>query len=283
MAFEIGFVQNTGTLAHYMMLEKIKTFCEANGWTILRYNTVPTDRELIMRAPGLSGTESIYIGFKTYHSVGADYYNLTVATFTGYVAGNTFYAQPGVTYSGIPTHNMRIDYWLSINGQRIVLAMKVGTPVYVSAYAGKFLPYATPSQYPYPVVCGGMLNAEPATRFSDASYSMPYKGNRVNLKMWFNSGVYLQPETWPWNTARYATLSSASNYQLRDTNGYYSILPIVLFNAQGNYGELDGIFYISGFGNTVENTVVIGGLTYVVIQDVSRTGFIDYYAIRMGD
>lgn len=90
MPHEIGFVQNTGVLAHYMMLDKIKTFAEASGfWEVLRYNTGIEKRELILKGEGYSGTDEIFIGFRTYHSVGADYYNLTVAGFTGYVDSNT--------------------------------------------------------------------------------------------------------------------------------------------------------------------------------------------------
>lgn len=279
----IGNVQNVGVLAHYMMLDKIKTFAEANGYTILRYDTTVANRELIMKAPGYSGTDSIYIGFKTYQDVSADYYNLTVATFTGYVAGNTFAGQPGALLSGIPAHNNRIDYWISLNPQRIAIALKVGTPVYVSGYAGKYFVYATPSQYPYPVVCAGMLNGETPTRFSNTNYFMPYKGDSYsslcNMRFWFNSGLYLKPNAWPWSSTIYAATSS--DYQLRDTGGNYQLLPVTLWDNQGVYGELDGIYFISGFNNTVENTIVISGVTYVVIQDVSRTGFIDYYALRM--
>lgn len=275
----IGNVQNVGVLAHYMMLDKIKTFAEANGYTILRYDTTIANRELIMRGSGLSGTENIYVGFRCYQDAGADYYNITAATFTGYVSGNTFSSQPGAMFSAIPAHNMRIDYWLTLNGQRIALAMKVGTPVYESGYVGKIFPYATPSQYPYPVLCGGMLAGEPAIRYSDTTHAMPYKGDRAGFRLWFNSGVWLQPKSYPWTNPRYA--SPSGNYQLRDTDGTYHLIPIVVYDDNGIYGELDGIFYISGFNNAVENTISLSGVTYVVIQDVSRTGFIDYYALRM--
>ena len=275
MPHEIGFVQNVGVLAHYMMLDKIKTFAEANGYTILRYDTASFNRELIMKAPGLSGTEEIFMGFRTYHDVGADYYNMTVAGFTGYVSDNTFATQPGAMLSGIPTHNNRIDYWLTLNAQRIALAMKVGTPVYESCYVGKFLPYASPGQYPYPVICAGMLGGEAATRFSDVTHSMPYKGNRANMRMRFNSGVWLQPQCYPWNNA---FLTGTTN-NMRETSTHYALIPVVLMDANGSYGELDGIFYISGFNNAVENTLIAAG--YVVIQDVARTGFVDYYAVRL--
>ena len=285
MAYEIGFVDNTGTegVAHWQMLLKIKTLAEANGWTTLRYlNPTPyTDpsvvRELILKGTGLSGDQEIFIGFRAYQEVTADYYNLSVAGFTGYVAGNAFTAQPGYFGSGVPAHNNRIDYWLAVNAQRIAFGLKVGTPVYEHGYAGYFLPYATPSQYPYPLVVGGMLSGVPATRFSDTSHSMPYKGSRANFKVRFVDGTWKQIDTWPWNNNYLAGTT-----QLRDTASTYPLLPVLLTDSGPNlYGELDGVHYISGFNNAVENTLTIGGSTYVVLQDVARTGFTDYIALRL--
>lgn len=275
MPNQIGFVDNSGgVLAHYKMLETIRDFAAANGWTVLRYDTAPANRELILKGVGYTGEEEIFVGFRTYQDVGADYYNLLAGAFTGYVAGNSFDTQPGAMTSGIPAHNQRIDYWLTLNPQRIALAMKVGTPVYESAYVGKFLPYATPSQYPYPVICAGMLTGAAATRFSNTSHSMPYKGARANMRMRFNDGVWKQPDCWPWVNS-----DLTSSNQVRDTGANYPMLPVVLNDANGLYGELDGIFFISGFDNVVENTA--GGGQFVVIQDVSRTGFVDYYAMRL--
>lgn len=278
MPHQIGYVDNSGgTLAHYKMLETIKDFASANGWTVLRYDTAPANRELILKGVGLSGTEEIFVGFRTYQYAGADYYNLLAGVFTGYVAGNSFDTQPGARLSGVPAHNNRIDYWLTLNGQRIVLAMKVGTPVYESAYVGKCLPYGRPSQYPYPVVCGGMLTGAAATRFSETTHSIPYKGNRANMALRSNDG-WLQPHCYPWGNAQLA----GSTTSMRDTGGVYHLLPIELHDNSANlWGALDGIFYISGFDNAVENTLSIEGVTYVVIQDVARTGHPDYYAMRL--
>ena len=281
MAYEIGYVDDTGSegLAHWQMLAKIKQLAEANGWTTLRYTT-PTDgsnRELILRGEGLSGEEEIYIGFRTYHNATADYYNLSVAGFVGYVAGNAFTAQPGYFESGIPAHNRRIDYWLAVNAQRIAFALKVGTPVYESGYAGYFLPYAKPGQWPYPLVVGGMLNGVPATRYSNTAHSIPYKGNRANLKLRDINGSWIQPFVHPWCDA----VMAGSYGTLRDTGGQYPLMGLTLCSSTmvDKYGDLDGVFFVPGFDNVVENTVT-DEATHTVIQDVSRTGFIDYYALR---
>lgn len=291
MPHQIGFVDNSGAkLAHQAMLEVVMNFAAASGWTVMRFDDSSASHELILKAPGMAGTDEIYVGLQTYENANADYYNLLAAAFTGYVAGNTFDTQPGFISSGVPAHNQRIDYWLTLNGQRLILAMKVGTPVYQSCYLGKMLPYGRPSQYPYPVVCGGMLNGAAAVRFSDTAHSCWVKGGygRIaspslqwpNMRLRFNSGAWMMPQCWPWNN-QYLT---GSSYQARDTGGVQPLIPVVLSDAtSGVLGELDGVCFVPGFGNAVENTIAQGGQTWVVMQDVYRTGFIDYYAVRMDD
>ena len=274
-----GFVDNSVEVyATYALLALIKQKAELNGWTTLRYDVTSANRELILKGVGLSGIEEIFVGFRTYQDIGNDYYNIVAATFTAYMAGNTFDTQPGVKLSGVPAHNLRIDYWLVVNAQRIMAGMKVGTPVYGSFYAGKFLPFTLPAQWPYPVVCAGMLVGTPATRFSDTSYSIPYKGSRSNMQMRGIDGTYSSPYAWPWTAGEYLT----STGQLRETGTIYTLQPVVLHNNAGTlHGELDGVLHVSGFQQGVENTLLIDGVNYVVMQDVYRTGFSDYFAIRM--
>lgn len=282
MPHQIGFVTNQAMLAHYAMLDVVRTVCLSAGWQVLRYETGAPNRELILKAPGYTGNEEIFVGLRTYQNADADYYNLAAGAFVGYVPGNTFDAQPGAMLSGVPAHNRRIDYWLTVNPQRLALAMKVGTPVYESLYLGKMLPYARPSQYPYPVVCGGMLNSVPATRFSDLNHSFYPKGASANMRLRFNDGQWLQPQCWPWSNDWLGGNQSYLKRGLRDTGGHYPLLPVVLHDAtRGVLGELDGIYQITGFNNTVESTLEIGGKRHVVIQNNHRTGFGDYYAMRM--
>lgn len=296
MAHDIGFVDNTGSegVAHWQMLLKIKTLAEANGWTTLRYlNPTPyTDktviRELILQGAGLSGTEQIFIGFRAYQDQTSDYYNLTVAAFTGYVAANAFAAQPGYIERGCCAHNQRIDYWLAVNAQRVLLGMKIGAPaVYETVYVGKFFPYATPSQYPYPMVlCGTLTSATPATRYSDtsASHATGARGGTSAGYLRDVMGNWVTFSCLPW-TADYNNASTIR----RDTGGYYSALKAVLFTGAANnpggtgnvWGELDGIRYVSGFNNVSENTASIGGITNVLLGDVFRTGIGDYFLLEM--
>ncbi len=305
MAYEIGNANDTESLgfAHKQMLLKIQALAEANGWVTMRYSTAdPASHELILKGEGLDGTQEIYVGFRTYENSTADYYNIAVAGFTGYVPANTWATQPGMRESGVPAHNQNIDYVLICNPQRIAGSFKVGTPVYESFYAGKCFPFATPGQFPYPLVVAGMLNEAAATRYSDTSHSMPYKGNRANMALRWLDGSYKTPLCYPWTNV---FLGANGGWLLRDTADSYPLMPVQLAETTPNvFGELDGIFYVSNFNNTVESVIQVGGtpvvdnpvwtmqervdaietaggVPYVCFQDVARTSFNDYYAMRL--
>jgi len=256
------------------------------AYEILRYTTVDAEasgHELIMKARGLTGTEEIFIGLRTYHKISADYYNLLGGVFTGYVPGNTFDTQPGAALVGCCAHNNRIDYWLGMNGQKIAIGMKVGTPVYEPLYLGKFFPYSRPGQYPYPVFAGGSLVGAEATRFSESTHDFYLRGNSARGQMRTPAG-WLNAYCYPFGNAFLTSKSTPGSLQLqaRDTGGKYPLLPVELHDNSANlYGQLDGVFHISGFDNAVENTLTIGGVDYVVMQSVARTGHADYYALRL--
>lgn len=318
MGYSIGTVtKGAGDDTHYQVLGLIKTLAEANGWVTQRYDTASANREWIGKSLGLSGAEEIYVGFRTYQDSANDYYNLLAGVFTGYVAGNTFDTQPGADLVGVPAHNNAITYFMTANAQRIAFCLKVGTPVYEHAYVGKMFPYARPGEYPSPLVCGGMLPAgAEARRFSDTTQQFPYAGAILGS----NCGMFLRDQAGVWSTKFHYPFSNGSSRTgaLFGTPGAsclvpagteYQLEPIILQDSnstnQANvYGELDGVYFISGFNNGVENVVQIGGSSVVnqtgmtvlqavnairavggralvVLQNVTRTTFCDYVALEM--
>lgn len=281
MAYEIG-----TAAGHKDLLSKFKTFVEVtlpvgSRWTAMFSDLVSDNNEIIWKAPGLSGTEEIYMGLATYQDVTSDYYNWRVAGFTGYVAGNLFNTQPGFFGNyGCPLWNNSIPYWFVADGQRAIIFTKV-QDTYNSVFLGKFLPYATPSQYPYPIAVGGMLSSPSATRYS-ASYSSWWKGATSNsFALRFVNGSPIVPYILPFaNTDPTDNLRNTAPLST-DAVGYYGLHPLTLISVDNVYGEIDGLYMISGFNNAVENTVVIGGVTYVVLRDSRATGFKDYVALRL--
>ncbi|MDE2000385.1 MAG: hypothetical protein KGI52_15825, partial [Burkholderiales bacterium] len=201
-----------------------------------------------------------------------------VAGFTGYVDSAPFSGQPGASpLLGMPLRRNSMRYWLVANGQRLVIVAQVDT-TYQTCYLGKILPYGSPGQYPYPLLVGAPLASNAAIRYSDVSASAPtlaYKGTRNNLRLRFSDGSWRTPDAWPWYTPNSTDL-------VRDTGGQYALLPVILNDSAPNiYGELDGVAFVSGFGNAVENTVTVSSVSWLVVQDVNRTGAEDYCAVRL--
>lgn len=315
MGYAIATVDNSGgTLAYHKVLADIKALAEANGWTTQRYVDTGTNRELILQGEGLPGTEEIFVGFKAYSNVSADYYNLAAATMVGYVSGNSFEAQPGIKISGVPCHNNAVTYFITCNAQRIAGCFKVGIPVYEHFYVGKFFPHSRPGEYPAPLVAAGMLNGAAATRFSDTTHSFPYKGAGAApnfLHMRDQAGAWVMPRTWPWKdrtpTSESLLAGAADNVGRRciaPLNGQYTPLRVLLYSPGSNdFGELDGVFMVSGFNNGTENVLQIGGTpvdqtgmtvkeavdaivaasgrAFVCLQDVYRTAWRDFIALEM--
>jgi len=306
--------------AHYKVLAAIRTLALANGWTQLRYVDTGDDRELILRSTGLSGTEDIYIGFKTYQSVASDYYNITAGVFTGFVTGNTFETQPGARLSGTPCHNNAVTFFITANAQRIVGCYKVGTPVYTHFYAGKMFPYSRPGEFPSPLVVAGHFNGQEPRRFSDLQQQFPYYGfgpNATGLQtgqdqsmLWLReqNGDWDKQIHFPWNNGgSFTSALFGANRAMRPAGVNYQPQPVVLYDYRGDnrnvWGELDGVTACTGFNNNSENVMQVGGTLYnqagntvlqavngviaaggrahVILQDTNRTGFNNFIALEM--
>ncbi len=317
MGYAIGeLTASGGLLAHQNLLLLIQSLAEANGWVTLRYVDSGDNHELILKGEGLSGTEEVFVGFRCYQSAAGDYYNVETASMTGYVPGNIFAAQPGFKSSAVPCHNNVLTYYIICNGQRIAGCVKAGTPVFGHFYQGKLLPYARPGEFPAPLVCGGMLAGAAATRYSDTSYRGPYFGISAGRQFFLRSpvGAWNSASPWPYDNRVAAGASTqvtvlAGAGKLTKTGAVYTPLPIIVVGASGSeglnvYGELDGVYFCSGFDNGSENVMQVGGThvidqaglsvaqavsairaaggrALVVLQDVYRTGFVDYCALEM--
>lgn len=88
---------------------------------------------------------------------------------------------------------------------------------------------------------------------------------------------------WPASTTT-VTPSSANKPYREVLGGGYIVQPLILhqrFPSLQVFGELEGVFAISGFGNASENTAVINGKTHVVLQNAARTAVHEYWTIEL--
>lgn len=278
MAYEIG----TAT-GHNDLLAKLHAFVTSavtmgagQEWVAERYDTATDNHELILRGPGLAGTDNIYVGIRTYEDSGLDYFNWAMRGFIGYVPGDAFSLQPGASNEkAILLWNQPMNYWLVADGQHITLVVKVST-VFQVLFLGLPKPYATPGQYPYPLLIGGMYNGAPAKRWSnnDNEHVMFLKGS--NLALRFVNGTWLE------SLSSYPYSQGIASAMRESFSGEYPILPIVFTDDTPNeYVELQDLFFIPGFANAAENTFIESTKNYVVFQDAFRTDDDSYFALRL--
>ena len=291
MAWTSGTAAATGLGGQHNLVVALKAFLEGTpGWVSQRYvETVTTDgatREQIYKAPGLSGIEEIYVGFIANRNVAADIYNFYISGFTGYISGNPWSGQPSklINEPQIPMWNSAIDYYFVANGQRCIILTKINN-IWVCGYFGKYLPYATPGQYPYPLYVGGMYTGS-RIRYDNIGQVAFFKGGTIANYMRFVDGNWRQPQIFPYAGARILrnTKSVSTNTEVVEP-GYWGLHPLVLSeNTTGyvnNYGELDGLYYISGFSNAIGNIVTLSGINYFIFSDFGRLGLKDFAALKL--
>ena len=293
----------TGTATnHADLLDKVIGHLTGTGmgteaWTQLALDStsVPGERFAYLKAPGLAGTDNIYINIRQYANVGSDIYNWHVRGAVNYsnAAGYIFSNQPGTSPSGtVPLWNSSIPYWLIANGRRFILIAKVST-TYQSVYAGLYLPYATSSEMPYPMAI--MCSASGEQRWSAGNYTVSGFWDPIDassyVRHWDGNWVRISNMQYRTDGNRYGLTDSNSwpwelDYKIGQNQDLsYGLLPCILHSnySSGNvYGELEGVFFVSGFSNAAEDTITIGADTYLVVQSVYRTGRLDYSAIKLG-
>jgi hypothetical protein len=294
----------TGTATDYAdLLNKLDTFLTATaGWTSKRS---VAGSEMIWAAPG-SGSDAILVGAKTFTDATGNYFNWRLGGFTAFDAALAFTAQAGyVGASGpspvLPLWNSAIPYWFIGNARRVIIVAKVST-TYMVAYLGWITPYVYPAAFPYPLVVAGAMawNAEPGA--SSPNWQWSYAGNEMSafwkpanaaaiasdgassLRLRLPTGVWRGisavasdatfGQLWPW--------SDPPQYVRENLDSSNALLPAMLHDASPNvYGELDGVFFVTGYNESAENTVTIGGVAHLVVPNVFRAGQGDFAAIRL--
>lgn len=137
--------------------------------------------EALLKATGTSGTDAIYTGIRSEYDAANGWYNLFLNGYTGYDPNETsFFNQPGALNNWsavtpldvpmVPCWNAAMPYWFRANGRSFSFGVKVSTS-FEGGYLGFILPYATPSQYPYPLAVGGSLVPQDYDRAATWRYS----------------------------------------------------------------------------------------------------------------
>ena len=295
--------------------------------------------EIIFQAPGNSGVDEIYTGIRSEYDAGNGWYNLFLNGYTGYDANETSWfeqpgALPGVSEPSpaenpmIPCWDSSMSYWLAANGRCVRIGVKVSTS-FEGGYLGFILPYATPSQYPYPLAVGGSLVPQdtargPEWRYSYNSYlhsvfttpagvgsstlldaaslyirapdgnwrhvcqrittANPDAISAMTVSKTFPFG-FSGPSAVVYPTGVHSTFTQDNALPYRELiNGGYVIQPCIIVTRLPTpfvFGELEGVFIISGFSNSAENTTTLDSVNYIILQNASRNEVHEYWAMAL--
>lgn len=310
MAYAIGTATD-----HVDLFNKIRDFLTTNtdlvnagqNWTqeLGSTGTLTSSDQITLRGPGLAGTDNIYCGMDLTESVADDRFNLRIwghAAFSSTIGPHDQSLQSRDVY--VFLWNQPIDYWIIANGRRWMLAAKIST-VYTSAYVGFFLPYATPSEYPYPMYVAGISAADRRWSSQDerdrffvspgyATADVYYPDN--NWRMVANQyndyddrilGAYGSAYTYPfigddgWGGPSSDTMIYNTS---KCFDGSYVMRDVILCSNDpyASYlGVLDGAYWVPGRENSSENIITKDTVDYVVFQNLFRNGFRDYMALRL--
>lgn len=272
-------------------------------WTSLRRTA---GQEMIWQAPGNGGLDQIIVGASAFTNVSADYYNWRLGGFTAFNSATPFNQQAGYLSNSqaqsspvLNLWNNSTPYWFIANGRRVIVIAKVST-AYVAAYLGLINSYMSPGSYPYPLAVGGSMAWSVEPVLTSANWRWSYTGAEItnfpiplaSMSNDYQAQIRLRLASGTWrgfdvNNAE-AVLGRLWPYLAGftawspDLDGGYTLLPVILSDATPNvYGELDGVAALTGFQNGAENTITVGGVQWLVVQNVSRAGANEFFAVRL--
>lgn len=268
--------------------------------------------ELQMEGPGMVGGGKVYINIQTDSDVGNSMYSWRIYGATAYEAGVGFGSLPGA--GGPCFFNLwqnTIDYWFYANDRRFIVVAQVSTS-YMSMYAGNFLPFALPSEYPYPLAiiasypemetadvnnARNSMIADPGAQGA-AWYRRRTTETWVEIENQRSSVGSIAPSTgqrpfiFPHKTGRTQSAGTGINPDYWGPDGFHTmklnanneapliqchIIDLDDFTAVGG---LEGVFSVTGFNRSTEQQLTVGGRTFKLFQRAFRSQPGDFFAVE---
>lgn len=280
---------------------------DANTWILDQYKSntefglygTAAGNFLVMHGEG-DGTEAIYIGLRFTRS--APTWNWEFRYLTGFAVNDDFGAQPGAS----PTTRVAwwdddIPYWFISNARRFVVAGQVSN-TYHAMYAGLFLAFGSPNEYPYPIcVLGEKDDAEPwnsiDTQFNafvkpgtdGAGYVRDVQGS--NLVVGQGLGV-TNVNLWPAAPmGSFDVLGAWENNENYGAAADHQLFPIVVIQPSSDptdaplgtntFGVLDGVRRVTGTNQSVTTILTIDAVDHVVFNDIFRDLQESFWTLEM--
>ncbi len=280
----------TGTATdHVDLLDRLETFISSNGWTTLHDGV----NNLVAKGTGDNGFDEVFVSVETTENAGSSIYNWKLTGAMTYLGqGDTLEAEPFALHEQyLQLWDQAIPYWFFVNGRRLIVVAKVDTK-YAIAHMGLLRPFATDEQFPYPYMLGG-------TYHTDVSYTstLPlgfWAGDTQRASIYTAAGVPHWMESFS-NSSRPIFLPRIGDttdggvvYDLSTTiDGSYTILPIIVIlkkvqpTIASTLGQVDGFYWVSGYGQASENIITVGSDNYIVFPEMNATGNQNWCAVLL--
>ncbi len=304
----------TGTATdHHDLMEQLKDYLFAEGWTIDEWDlgaTLVDPTTLVATGPGVMGGQPVHVSIQSEADSPSNAYAWKVCGHPDYDSGLDF----GVQLNNGPIRYFLLwpnamDYWFYVNDRRFIVVAKIGS-YYMSMYAGFFLPFALPSEYPFPYFVG-------ATRNVLAPYNEDNAGVRAFCDPGPNGAAYLVRETLVWRSITnaedsandvdsYTSHDGAMTWPFRNPMvqdavntvdeiawSHLGLLRPLVGDAMPMWqvnlidsvdrsvvGVLDGVFATGGFNRTPEQVVSFGGDDYDLFININRATAKHFFAIE---
>lgn len=280
----------------------------------MTYEGIPTETpRLSLEGPGGGEDSRVYLNIQTDNSVGDGFYSWILYGATGADPGAPFGTWPGGgggAYFNLWQH--QIDWWAYANDRRVIVEAKCSTN-YMSMYAGFFLPFALPSEYPFPyAIIASYPEMQTPSHVNARNSMVPDPGGdgaawyrRRTTETWTmlknqrHSTTYLiAPETgrrafvWPYKTGRTTSTGSGTGVNNWGPDGFYCLRPnandespliqchIIDLDDLTCVGALEGVYATTGFGRTTEQQLTVGERTFRLFQRAFRNEAGDYWAVE---
>lgn len=251
----------------------------------------------------LTNAEEIYFNMRDFvvESPQGDADNFELNPAINYDSAKEFRSQTGTIYLTNSTFRCYValssssfPYWFVATGRYFLVATAVST--INSIFGGGFyLPYALPSEFPYPMFTIGTTNIfNERWNISDDTHLNFYGQSNED-----NVASFLRHRDGQWikllaKTGLPLTSELVSIFPCQDGEGYniinnqdssYTLLPYIPYSgfSGGNvYGELENIYWVSQFNISAQDIVTINLVDHLVLQNVWKTSDnIDYCALKL--